>query len=232
MRNFVELFWNTIFVWKTFSTLMKPVYSSTFLLIIGSSIGTANGAHIVIDSSVTTAYEAQPGRQEWVTTIECISATGEKIPPMIIFKGTNLLTTWSPQPLPPGWMFSCNESGWTSNYHGMGWIEHFDARTQGNLRSPDEYRLIICDGHDSHISAKMVNYCIQNHIDLLLLPPHSSHLMQPLDVAIFGPLKRAISLQISRLLRSGIARIQKAEWVERYMEARENAITHANILAG
>ena len=72
---------------------MKPVYSSTFLLIIGSSIGTANDAHVVIDGSITITYEAQPGHQEWVTAIEYISAIGEKIPPMIIFKGTNLLTT-------------------------------------------------------------------------------------------------------------------------------------------
>ena len=202
------------------------------LLILGSSIGIANGAQVVVDSSISTAYEAQPGWQEWVTAIECISATEDKIPPLIIFKGTNLLSTWLPYPLPPGWMFSFNESGWTSNYHGVGWIKHFDARTRGNLTSLNEYRLLICNGHDSHISADMVNYCIQNHIDLLLLPPHSSHLMQPLNVAVFEPLKRALSLQISHLLRSGITRIQKAEWLERYIEARERTITRVNILAG
>jgi len=87
-------------------------------------------------------------------------------------------------------------------------------------------------GVETIILTGMVNFCIQHRIDLLLLPPHSSHLMQPLDVAVFGPLKRAISLQISRLLRSGITRIQKAEWLVRYIEAREHAITNANILAG
>ena len=129
-------------------------------------------------------------------------------------------------------MFSCNKSGWTSNYHGMKWIEHFEAQTRATLQSSDEYRLLICDGHDSHISAGFVNFCIQNRIDLLLLPPHSSHLLQPLDVAIFGPLKHALSNQISRLLRSGIVRIQKAEWLERYIEARDKAITKQNILSG
>ena len=78
--------------------LMKPVNSFIFLLIVGTSIGTVNGAQVVVDSSISTAYEAQPGQQEWVTAIECISATEDKIPPMIIFKGTNLLTTWLPQP--------------------------------------------------------------------------------------------------------------------------------------
>jgi hypothetical protein len=189
-------------------------------------------AQVAVDNSVSTAYEAQPGRQEWLTVIECISAVGEKIPPLVIFKGENLSTTWLPQPLPAGWMWSCSKRGWTSNYHGIKWIKHFEAQTQGKLRSPDEYRLLICDGHDSHISADFVNFCIQKHIDLILLPPHSSHLMQPLDVAVFGPLKQALSNQISRLLRSGIVRIQKAEWVERYIEAWDKAITEQNILSG
>ena len=94
-----------------------------------------------------------------------------------------------------------------ANYHGLSWIKHFDAITQGNLQSPDKYHLIICDGHDSHISTGMVNFCIQNRIYLILLPPHSSHLSQPLDVAVLGPLKHGMSLKISRLLRSGITRI-------------------------
>ena len=71
------------------------------LLILGSSIGTANSAQVVVDSSISTAYEAQPGRQKWVTAIECISATGDKITPLIIFKGTNLLSTWLPYLLLP-----------------------------------------------------------------------------------------------------------------------------------
>ena len=78
----------------------------------------------------------------------------------------------------------------------------------------------------------MVTFCIQKHIVLLFLPPHSSHLLQPLDVAIFAPLKCTISLQISHLLWSGIVRIQKVEWLEHYIEAHEQAITKTNILAG
>jgi hypothetical protein len=34
-------------------------------------------AQVAVDNSVSTAYEAQPGWQEWLTVIECISAVGE-----------------------------------------------------------------------------------------------------------------------------------------------------------
>jgi len=200
-------------------------------LIAGSSIGTCRATHVVVDTTLDRAYAAQPGRQEWVTVIECISAQGSRIEPYVIFKGENLVSNWLPNVLPPGWMFTTNAKGWTNNFHGLQWIHHFDARTRFHLQSPNEYRLLLCDGHDSHISADFVGYCIQNRIELVLLPPHSSHLMQPLDVGIFAPLKTALAHKQAVLFRSGVRRIGKAEWLEHFIEAREKAITERNILS-
>jgi hypothetical protein len=142
------------------------------------------------------------------------------------------MTSWLPEPLPKGWMFTANVSGWTINFHGKEWVNPFESATRDKLQSPNEYRLLLCDGHDSYVSADFVSFCIRHRIDLILLPPHSSHLLQPLDIGIFSPLKRAISNQISRLIRSGITRIQKVDWLERFIEAREHAITKDNILFG
>lgn len=38
-----------------------------------------------------------------------------------------------------------------------------------------------------------IRFCRENNIDMLSLPPHSSHRMQPLDIGFFGPLKNAYS---------------------------------------
>ena len=158
--------------------------------------------------------------------------TEEKILPYVIFKGQNLMTNWFPKTLPKGWKFAANATGWTNNFHRMEWIKHFDEATQKQLRSLNDYRLLLCDGHDSHVSAEFISFCIHNHIALILLPPLSSHLLQPLDVGVFAPLKHAISTQISCLLRSGMGRIQKVEWLERFIEAREHGITKKNIISG
>jgi hypothetical protein len=186
---------------------------------------------VVIDTELKQSYLAQPGRQEWVTVIECISASGVSIPPYIIFKGENLVSTWIPPSPPPGWTFTTNASGWTNNFHGMNWIKHFDLHTKTRLSSSDEYRLLLCDGHDSHVSAALSAYCLQHRIVLCLLPPHSSHILQPLDVGIFAPLKMALSKRQARLFRSSVRRIEKVEWVEHYAEARQAAITEKNILS-
>lgn len=144
---------------------------------VGCGIGTLQTANVVVDITMEKTYEAQLGRQEWVTVIECISVTGEKIPPFVILKGENIMTSWIPTNISDGWKFGCNSTGWTNNFYGVEWIKHFDSMIQSNLQSSDECRLLICDGHDSHISANFISYCIQYQIDVIILPPHSSHML-------------------------------------------------------
>ena len=62
-----------------------------------------------------------------------------------------------------------------------------------------EPQLLICDGHDSHISADFIRHCIANDIVLLLLPPHSSHLLQPLNVSVFSSLKQVMGCLLNQL---------------------------------
>jgi hypothetical protein len=92
--------------------------------------------------------------------------------------------------------------------------------------------MLICDGHDSHISSNFVEHCINNRIHLMILPPHSSHLTQPLDVGVFGPLKRILASKLEPLLRTGVVRIRKPEFTSGFMNAREQAFRESNILGG
>ena len=63
------------------------------------------------------------------------------------------------------------------------------------------------------------------------MPPHTSHLTQPADVAVFGPLATFHGQETDRLTCNGVRRISKAEWVEIYTIAREKAFTSKNIEA-
>jgi hypothetical protein len=88
------------------------------------------------------------------------------------------------------------------------------------------------DGHSSHITANVIAFCMQNGIDLLILPPHTPHLLQPLDVGVFAPLKRALACETDAALRYDTGRIPRVQWVEMYTRARERALTSHNILSG
>jgi len=56
----------------------------------GFSIGSIQGAYVVVNKDLQTKYQVQPDRQEWVTVLECICADGGKILSLIIFRVTKL----------------------------------------------------------------------------------------------------------------------------------------------
>jgi hypothetical protein len=198
----------------------------------GFAIGTVERSVTIINADIRTLLQrANPGRQEWVTSVECICADGTTLPPLIIFKAENLSHDWIPADTPENWSFSCNSKGWTSNQHGLEWLQRcFDPATQA--KAGNQFRMLICDGHDSHISGNFVEHCMNNRIHLMILPPHSSHLTQPLDVGVFGPLKRILASKLEPLLRTGVARIQKPEFISGFMKAREQAFRESNVLSG
>ena len=49
--------------------------------------------------------------------------------------------------------------------------------------------IVFTDGHASHFSIELSEFCSKNGIILVGLFPNATHIMQPLDVAVFGPMK-------------------------------------------
>src|SRR5271169_1719924 len=197
----------------------------------GFAIGEKEAGRVIINSRIRQKFQAKPGRQEWVTVVECVCADGSHVPPLVIFKAENLSTQWIPASIHGDWRFNCNSKGWTSNEHGLDWLKRcFDPETREKAKG--EYRLLICDGHDSHITAEFIAHCIDNDILLMILPPHSSHLTQPLDVGVFGPLKKHMAAEIEPLMRTSITRVQKVEWLTAFVAAHAKAVSAKNILGG
>jgi hypothetical protein len=54
-----------------------------------------------------------------------------------------------------------------------------------------DWRLLILDGHGSHMTAAFFNYALHHRILVLVYPPHSTHTLQPLDVVMFKSLASA-----------------------------------------
>uniref|UniRef100_A0A1B0D8L0 DDE-1 domain-containing protein n=1 Tax=Phlebotomus papatasi TaxID=29031 RepID=A0A1B0D8L0_PHLPP len=53
--------------------------------------------------------------------------------------------------------------------------------------------LLVLDNHQSHLSIAGLKFCVDNGINVLSIPPHSSHKLQPLDRSVYGPFKRAMA---------------------------------------
>ena len=57
------------------------------------------------------------------------------------------------------------------------------------------------DGHNSHFSGEFFSYCNDHRIQLYCLPPHLTHIVQPLDVGLFSPLQNYYSQRVEDYLR-------------------------------
>ena len=88
----------------------------------GYAIGEIEATKCIINVNIRQQFQSKPGRQEWVTSVECICTDGKALPPLIIFKGTKLSTRWVNGNIPTEWRFACNTKGWTSNEHGIKWL--------------------------------------------------------------------------------------------------------------
>ncbi|XP_055910751.1 uncharacterized protein LOC129945115 [Eupeodes corollae] len=54
--------------------------------------------------------------------------------------------------------------------------------------------LLLMDNHESHCTIEAINFCQEHGIVLVTFPPHCTHRLQPLDVAVLGPFKHKLSV--------------------------------------
>jgi hypothetical protein len=156
-----------------------------------------------------------------------IGASGVALPPLLIFKAKYTNSAWIPASTPENWKFSTSTSGWTSDNHAYEWLTTlFEPETR---RIDEKQRLLLLDGHGSHLTARFIAFCIDKKIDLVVLPPHTSHILQPLDVGVFSPLKRALLTEIEKLFCLDTRRIPRIEWTEAYITARSRAFIPRSI---
>ena len=197
----------------------------------GFAIGSSQSSRALVTSRNRRNWKVVHGRQEWITAIECISAAGVAVPPLIIFKAKHTSSSWIPEHTLLDWRFSTSNSGWTSDSHGYEWLSTvFEPCTR-----PEDLacrRLLIADGHSSHITAKAIAFRMAHAIDLLILPPHCLHILQPLDVGVFAPLKRALASETDEVSRIYAGLISRAECTEMYIRARETASSVGNFRRG
>jgi hypothetical protein len=81
-----------------------------------------------------------------------------------------------------------SRKGWTDNEIGADWLQWFDEHTHAKLEA-GEKRLLLLDGHVSHFSKAFIERAIELSIVVLCYPPHSTHLLQGLDVVLFSRVK-------------------------------------------
>ncbi|KAJ8340714.1 hypothetical protein SKAU_G00353470 [Synaphobranchus kaupii] len=108
------------------------------------------------------------------------------------------------------------------------WLHHF-------IRYAPEERpiILIMDQHETHVSKEVIVLCRDNKIEIPCLPAHTTHVLQPLDIAVFNPLKTAFSKMASRMgLVRGDLVVGKKQFSPLLKHVYPTAVTAENVKAG
>ena len=129
-------------------------------------------------SCITTGNKAQ------ITVVAACNSAGYAIPPMVIFDRKTLKPEMTVGEV-PGTMYGLSSSRWMDGdlFH-LWFTHHFLAHAP-----PARPLMLLLDGHSSHYHPETIRCAAEEQVILFCLPPHTTHLTQPLDKGCFGPLK-------------------------------------------
>lgn len=139
----------------------------------------------------------------------CGNAEGHTLPPYVVYKSKEMWTTWT-EGGPPGCRYNRTLSGW---FDAASFEDWFVSLVLPHLKRQAGTKVLIGDNLSSHLNIKTIELCRLNNIKFICLPPNSTHLTQPLDLAYFRPMKgewRKILLEYK--LNTGKSPIPKSDF--------------------
>jgi hypothetical protein len=135
------------------------------------------------------------------TVIGAVSAIGHQIPPFYIFTGKRKIDHLIDGDL-PGTDYTVTESCWSNADVFQEYMkDHFSKYVHVK---EGEHLLLLYDGH---VTLSLIDWAKERSIILFLLPPHASHILQPLDVGCFGPLQKIYNKECSSYLRKNLGQV-------------------------
>ena len=168
------------------------------------------------------------GQKQQITVIGCASATGQCLPPFIIYAAKKVNHLWCRNEV----------SGTRYAYSEKGWIDHelfFFFLEQHFLEHavPRRPLLLMVDGHSTHSDLTSLKFAKDRKVTIFCLPPHTTHECQPLDCSLFKPLKDYWRQECHKFYSKNPGTvISKLNFNSVFRDAWLKAITPANVISG
>jgi 4-hydroxybenzoate polyprenyltransferase len=119
--------------------------------------------------------------REQITMLVTISTHGKALKPLFIWRGKTVQEYQAKQ-LPPNTLISATPKGFMTSEIFEEWITRFIDEAKV---TPENPALLILDAHQSRGNVDALKFAIMSGLHILILPGGATHLLQPLDKAIF-----------------------------------------------
>ena len=187
---------------------------------------------VVVKSKAKHAHSLSKGSRDHITVNCCVSASGQVLPPMIIFEKCFPSAPYVREG-PINAMYCKSPNGYMDEELFTIWFKDLFIPHTNHIGN----RMLIIDGHGSHININLIDAAIENNVELYCLPPHTTYLLQPLDVSVYRPLKAHFSkitdsIVLATLNQTNRVHINKTNFAIVFREAFEQTMTMKTISAG
>ena len=195
----------------------------------GIDLNTRSGK-VIVSKNSKHAYSEQKAPRDHITSMVCCSASGQVLRPVIIF-GKN----WPSGPYsrngPGGCLYGKSPNGYMDEDLFLTWFEEIFVGM-----SEVQPTVLIIDGHGSHITYSVIKRALEENIKIILLPPHTTDVLQQLDVGLFRSLKVNLSKVTDRVkmlsVTGGYQSINKTNFTAIFKESFERSMSLATITNG
>ncbi|XP_072390016.1 uncharacterized protein [Diabrotica undecimpunctata] len=134
-------------------------------------------------------YVIKSGKEKENTTVLItFNASGAVCPPLVIFPYVRPPKSLV-QNVPRNWVIGKSDSGWMTGEVFFEYISN-DFNSWLTTNQINRPVLLLIDGHKSHMTLPLSQFCDENKIILYALPPNTTHILQPADVSVFKPMKQ------------------------------------------
>jgi hypothetical protein len=134
-----------------------------------------------------------------ITVEICFRASGQYMPPMMVFPRKRIDPQLMLNAAPGSWRV-CSDSGWMTTEIFSGWFKKFVEFCGTTIERPV---LLLLDGHSTHTqNIDLINEARSHGVIILCFPPHTTHRLQVADVAYMRPLSTYYDHQVTAWLRS------------------------------
>ena len=160
---------------------------------------------------------------EHITVVAFVTTNGECFSPLFIFKGSagiSRAVVKNVKEFDGNAQVCVTPNGWIDDNSFVQAMCIFLHQLHVKRQFEQHGWFLLClDGHSSHKQLEIAKLCREYKVELLVLPPHCSHIVQPLDLSCFSVLKKGIQKAFSDALsasqvvmRSDVPLIIKNAW--------------------
>jgi hypothetical protein len=196
----------------------------------GFRVGQGKKETVVTRFGKSRTRIASASSRESLTLIECVSASGKVIPPLIILAAKNHMEEWYQHLKEEDYLIAYSKAGYSNSELIFEWIHHFAITTK--KYAGNGWRMLLMDNFDAHITYDLYELCMSKKIIVFTFPPNTTHILQPLDGVPFQNYKHFHGVEVNNQARAGGVVFDKYDFLYNLPTVRNQTFTSKIIRAG